>query len=661
MIAQNITDLSGQQFGNYELNSLLKKRAVTDLYLAQDIKLDQPALVEVLPVPVKENPDLAGRFQRRMETVSQIKRENVAPVIESGVSEDGHAYAVIEYIPGVWMNEMLDEWRKNEQLLPVSDALALGREIADALSVAHSAGLIHHDLRPENILISAADNQPVLIDLGVPVDARVRNGVLSDSRSNMLDYASPEELEGKAISRRSNIYSLGIMLYELLTGHRPELPTSSWDIFEHSSMPKEVPLEEAREGLSGETYRLVRNCLWRQEWSRFETADEVISAIDTAMLAEQTVPKTAIWSDAPNRWLYAAVAILAGVVIVVGLILLWSQFASNSGGDGPEATAVLVDAEPTAEEVQGPVEANSTEEVEPSPTAEPTATLTLEAPPTSVMETTIPVFGPLSDQVFEKGDTISFAWIWLSQPGPDEAFTVYVESEDNLTEPIAIGAIDEPDNATLYRLDTNAAELGLPSGQYLWQVRLENVNDNSAVVESDARRFIIAEEPTATPTATPSNTPAPPTETPTATAEPPTATTAPSQPTATTVVCVPQRPFGWVAHTIQSGEFISMFASRSNVSTQAILEANCLSRNSVLSIGQTIFIPAPPATATFTPRPTATLGPTATPGVPPSTGGGSGVGGGGDSGGSSGGGSGSGGDGGSEIRPTKTRVPIPGG
>ena len=508
MIAQSTTDFSGQQFGNYELESLLKSRAASDLYLARDIKLDQPAYVEVLRVPVSENPELAGRFQRRMETVSQIKNDNIAPVIETGVSDSGYAYSVIEYIQGVWMSDMLADWRENDFILPVGDALLLGREIADALSAGHSAGLIHHDLRPDNILISDVDNQPMVIDLGVPVTTNMRNGVLSESRSNMLDYASPEELNGKSIGRRSNIYSLGIMLYELLTGHRPELPTSSWDIFEHSTLPKEVPLEEAREGLSGETYRLVRNCLWRQEWSRFETADEVISAIDTAMLAEQTVTKTAIWSDGRNRWLYVAVPILALLAIVIGLVLLWSQFANAEPQDSEAAApAVVIDADATAEDAEGAIEAIDTLATDPVPTVTPTATQTREAPPTSAMDTTIPVFGPLADQVFKIDETIGFAWIWFSQPEQDEAFTVYIESEDHETDPIAIGAIDEPDNASLYRLDTNAVELELTPGSYLWQVRLENVNNESTAVESDKRRFFIAEEPTATPVFTSTATP----------------------------------------------------------------------------------------------------------------------------------------------------------
>lgn len=461
----------------------------------------------------------------------------------------------------------------------------------------------------------------------------MRNGVLSEPRSNMLDYASPEEINGKSIGRRSNIYSLGIMLYELLTGHRPELPTSSWDIFEHSTLPKEVPLEEAREGLSGETYRLVRNCLWRQEWSRFETAEEVISAIDTAMLAEQTVPKAAIWPDGRNRWLYFTVPGLAVLVIVIGLVLLWSQFA-NAEPQGSEATAPadVAGAEKNPEDAGSISEAANSSATEVVPTAIPTVTLTREAPPTSAMDTTIPVFSPLADQVFERGETIGFAWIWFSQPDPDESFTVYIESEDHEIDSIAVGNIDEPDNASLYRLDTNAVELGLTAGSYLWQVRLENPNDESTAVESDSRRFFIAEEPTATPSPTPTDPPPTATETPSVTPTP-----APLLPSATVFVCVPQRPFGWVQHRIQAGEFISLFASRANVPTEAILDANCLSRSSVLSIGQLIYVPAPPATATFTPRPTLVPSPTVVT-------------------------SGGGGGGGGSAEPTsKPSIPIPGG
>jgi len=284
MVARDKEDLSGQQIGNYEIEAHIAARNASDLFLARDVKLERPVFLEVLRVTAEEDEDLAARFRSRMETVSQLKDPRIAVVSDLDITDDGFPYAVIDYFPGTTLADRLAAMRRDGQALPVIEALELTREIAQGLGAAHAAGLIHHDLRPENIMLRE-DGMPVLIDLGVPIvlepAAPAANGVAGE----MLDYAAPEDLEGKALTRRSNIYSLGVILYELLAGHRPNLPNLPFDIFPQANMPKEEPLEEARPGLAGETYRLVRNCLWRQEWSRFETADEMVTAIETAIFA----------------------------------------------------------------------------------------------------------------------------------------------------------------------------------------------------------------------------------------------------------------------------------------------------------------------------------------------------------------------------------------
>jgi serine/threonine protein kinase len=621
MLAQNKTNLSGQQIGNYELKELLVSRDATDFYLGRDTKLDQPVFIEILQSTNEQDPDMAGSFQRRMEAVSQIKHPNIAPVIDIDVTRDNYTYAVIEHTPGVWLEDQLSEWSAEEYILPVQDSLLLVRQIADALSVAHPAGLVDPDLRPSNIILREDDNSPILVDLGVPVIIKPRDAVLTNRQSNRLDYSSPEEIEGKAIGRRSNIYSLGILLYELLTGHRPKLPTSSWDIFEHSTMPKEVPLEEERQGLSGETYRLVRNCLWRQEWSRFESADELISAIDTAILAEQSLPKTTIWSGRRRRWLYVAVPLLALLVLIFGLILVWSQFARAQQGTAEDSdengSAITTEDEvstPTVSAVGGLLGVDNT--------PEPTETITREAPPTSAADNTVSVFNPSADQTFARNDSIGFAWVWLTVLNNNEEFAVYVVSEDNGGDPILVGITAEPDDASLYVVESSARELDLTAGSYLWQVHLVNRQTGEMILESDPRRILIAADPTPTPTEIP------PTNTPTAS---PTATEIPPTPTATEVACVPSAPFGWLTHQVERGETPSFYAERANVRVQDIFAANCLRQGAILSIGQQLFIPPPLATNTPIPLPTDTPS--------PDIGGGGGSGGGGDDDDNGGGGS----------------------
>ncbi len=599
MLAQNKTILSGHQIGNYETEELLISRAASDFYRGRDVKLDQPVFIEILQTTVEQDPDMAAAFQRRMEAVSQIKHRNIAPVIDISVTQDGHSYAVIEYIPGVWLDEQMSYWSSEENILPVEESLLLVRQIAEALSVAHPAGLVDSDLRPANILIRETDNAPVLVDLGVPPTVKLRDAVLTNGQSHSLDYASPEEIEGKSIGRRSNFYSLGILLYKLLTGHRPRLPTSSWAIFERSTMPKEVPLEEERQGFSGETYRLVRNCLWRQEWSRFESADELISAIDTAVLAEQSLPRTAIWSSKRRKWLYIAIPVIALLVLVLGLVLGWNQFVNAEQGaavDGGSSTTTDGEGLTTVETVgSGMAGSNGT--------LEPAKSLAGEAPLTSAAETTVSVFGPSAERTFTKDEKIKFAWIWLTTLNDNEEFAVLLISEDEEGAPILVGVTTEPDNGSLYLLENSADDLDISAGSYLWQVHLKDSRSGKMIVESDPRRIIITQDSTQTPT--PTKVPSTQVVTPTATP-----TVVPATVTPTEVACVPAAPFRWLTHRVLPGENLSYYSERANVPVQEIITANCFPSGVILSVGQLMYIPPPLATRTPTPGPTNTPTPT---------------------------------------------------
>jgi len=267
MVARDKEDLSGQQIGNYEIESHIAARKASDLFLARDVKLERLVFLEVLRTTAEEDENLAARFRRRMETVSQLKEPSIAVVSDLDITDDGFPYAVIDYFPGTTLADRLAELNRTQGPMPVIEALELAKQLAQALGVAHAAGLIHHDLRPENIMLRE-DGAPVLIDLGLPIVLDPAAPGVNGAASEMLDYASPEELEGKGITRRSNIYSFGVLLYELLSGHRPKLPVLPFDIFPQANMPKEEPLEEARPGLAGETYRLEKKSKGIQESKR---------------------------------------------------------------------------------------------------------------------------------------------------------------------------------------------------------------------------------------------------------------------------------------------------------------------------------------------------------------------------------------------------------
>lgn len=580
MVARDKEDLSGQQIGNYEIESHIAARKASDLFLARDVKLERLVFLEVLRVTGEEDSDLVERFYRRMETVSQLKDPGIAVVSDIDMTDDGYPYAVIDHFPYQTLADKISDQRRELEPLPVTESLELTKQVAQALGVAHESGLIHHDLRPENIMLRE-DGSPVLIDMGVPLVTGYAAPALTSPDDVMLDYAAPEETEGKPLTRRSNIYSLGIILYELLAGHRPNLPNLPFDIFPHTNMPKEEPLEEARPGLAGETYRLVRNCLWRQEWSRFETTDEMITAIETAIFAEQELPKAAAWSQ-QRGGRSLAVFIVPVVLILVG-VLGFFLLRGILTPDGP----------PDPQETPAGTSVAAADTV--APGASPTTTSTLELPTESVGGLSISVLFPGPFREFGVQETINFDWLWPSVLEPDRQFAVYLFDGD---QEYQLGTLTEPNNGAVYRLQVPGEEMPVTGTGLVWQIRLENISSGESYVDSELVPISIRPlDAETTPTLGAAvETEAAPSETPTPTV---------------TETCVQEPPAGWALYTIQEGDSLAGLAQRANIPVEALLEVNCLP-NDLLSIGQQVWVPRAALPPTETPPP-----PTNTPAPPP--------------------------------------------
>ncbi len=302
-------DLSHYTIDHYYLEKRLLRRPLTSLYLALDQRQKEPVFVEIMNQPVSEDVNLAGRFQRRLETVRHLEHPHIAPVLQSGKAtpvppatntekEQGasaqYVYGIIAYVPVHTLAEQIEQWREADNWPDVPDLLMLVHGLASALAAAHPVGIFHHDLRPAHLIVGE-NGRLMLIDLSVPI-APQPPVPPPDPRQPppQLDYASPEQLAGKPLSGPSNFYSLGIILYELLATHRPYLPRSDWDIFERTELPREIPLHEVRTDLTEATYRVVKNCLWRQDWNRYETAADLMTALATAHQSEQQAIKAKV-------------------------------------------------------------------------------------------------------------------------------------------------------------------------------------------------------------------------------------------------------------------------------------------------------------------------------------------------------------------------------
>src|SRR5215210_2774338 len=238
----------------YSLGDLLGIGGTAEVYLAHDEILDRDVALKVLRSQHAENEEFVKLFRREARSAAALNHPNVVPVYYWGRSEDGRYYMTMEYVSGGTLKD-----RVGDPLHP-STVIGLGLQVADALRFAHEHGVIHRDVKPHNILLTEAGDARVA-DFGI---ARAANATTS-SQSNPLmgtaGYMSPEQAKGESVGQASDLYSLGVVLYEALTG---ELPYSAEDpvalamkhVHELPRFPREVNPEVPKD-LAALTLKLL--------------------------------------------------------------------------------------------------------------------------------------------------------------------------------------------------------------------------------------------------------------------------------------------------------------------------------------------------------------------------------------------------------------------
>ncbi|WP_420631214.1 protein kinase domain-containing protein [Candidatus Leptofilum sp.] len=498
------------QINHYVLDELLVEQAASAIYMAKDTKTDESVFLVTLQPEAAKSTDLSERFQRRAETLSQLEDATLLPLQDFGV--DGkRPYAAMPYRSGQFLSEKLENTPPLPQESPdkteIIAALELVKKVATGLSIAHPTGLIHHDLRPENIYLDDSGN-PYLLDLAVPPVPPIVSQ-LDEAQPTELDYQSPEQKAGKALSGRSNVFSLGILVYRLLAGHQPALPLSEWDIFEQKGTPREVPLNQVRTDLATATYVLVQNSIWQREWSRYETVNAQLEAFDEAIAAESAPPPPPppIWLRLFNRlrqtrlrkFIIPAIVLLFLLLLVVMLmrgrgnrqqnvtpspeaVILPAVVATTAVPQTDEAltnsptnTAPAMqepgDTAATSEdEVLPPTEEVETPTNEPSPTAVQAAPTPTELAPTATATTTST---PTETPTLEPTETSCV-------PSPPFGWVRYtIQANDSLS------SLSQATGTTVARLqEVNCLETNLLNvGQQIWLPASPNPTDTPAAPE----------------------------------------------------------------------------------------------------------------------------------------------------------------------------------
>ncbi len=314
----NLSDLTGATLGKYRLVEKLGQGGMAQVYKAYQPDLDRYVAIKILHPHLTSDEEFAARFQREARAIAALEHPHIVRIYDFG--SDGVAFLVMEYVVGAGLKARLRELNCRNEVMSPAEAAHIVGALADALDYAHVHGVIHRDIKPSNVLITN-DGRPVLTDFGIArmVDATTITG--SSGTLGTPAYMSPEQGRGEPGDARSDIYALGVLLYQLCTGHLPfDADTPYAIILKHLTAPLPPP-RELRPDLPDALERVILKSLAKEPDARYQTAGEMGAAVRAAVEpgALPTAPRKpafaglrvrlADWSRDANVW--KSVALIA--------------------------------------------------------------------------------------------------------------------------------------------------------------------------------------------------------------------------------------------------------------------------------------------------------------------------------------------------------------
>jgi eukaryotic-like serine/threonine-protein kinase len=277
-------DLSiGQTFaGRYRIESILGRGGMGVVYKATDAQLDETVAIKTLPGDVMtRSPEDLERFKREIRLARKITHRNVLRTYDYGEA-DGVYFISMEYVRGYTLNELMDEAPGRQ--MPTRATIGISRQICRGLQAAHEQGIIHRDIKPQNVLIDAK-GEIKLMDFGVARMAEVPEAM---TQQGMIvgtpHYMSPEQVQGKQLDARTDVYAMGVLLYELVAGRRPFESSSLTGILTAHITEKARPPIETRPDIGRELNAIVMRCLEKDPKARYADAGGLLADLDRVQM-----------------------------------------------------------------------------------------------------------------------------------------------------------------------------------------------------------------------------------------------------------------------------------------------------------------------------------------------------------------------------------------
>src|SRR5258708_24930343 len=321
----------GTHLGPYEITAPLGAGGMGEVYRARDTRLERDVAIKILPAQLSSDPVRKQRFQREAKTISSLNHTHICALHDIG-SQDGIDYLVMECVEGETLAKRLEKGP-----LPLEQVLKVGAQIADALDNAHRSGVVHRDLKPGNVMVTSSGAK--LLDFGlakpaVPVTSMATLTAAVTQSFPMTEqgaivgtfqYMSTEQVEGKELDGRSDIFSLGAVLYEMLTGQRAFQGKSQLNVASAILEKEPEPISATKPMTPPVLDHEVKKCLAKLPDERWQSASDLASQLK--WIAESQTEPAALSVVARTRMSRAGWLVSGGLLLLLGVggVAWWSE------------------------------------------------------------------------------------------------------------------------------------------------------------------------------------------------------------------------------------------------------------------------------------------------------------------------------------------------
>lgn len=261
---------AGEQLDHYRIENLVARSGMASIFRGTDLRTGRAVAIKIPHPEIESDPACFDRFQREQAIGTKLDHPGVMKVFAD--EDRSQVYMVMEWVEGRLLRQVLNENRK----LPVERAVRITLGICNALDYIHSNGVVHRDLKPENVMVDADDNVK-LIDFGIASNAGSRRLTFAKLSQTMgtPDYISPEQVKGKRGDGRSDIYALGVMFYEMLTGKVPFTGPNPFVIMNERLLNNPVPPREIAPEITPQLQEIIYRAIERDPRNRYAKASEL--------------------------------------------------------------------------------------------------------------------------------------------------------------------------------------------------------------------------------------------------------------------------------------------------------------------------------------------------------------------------------------------------